>query len=182
METPIRLQPRLSPPSSLLLPDPTMPFLPWEALLLVSRGTVRKMKLSFKGHWPLRVIPRSPLQGETRARDKGGCVGGSPYECPALLGHAPTAGPTPPLQRTQQQPQEALRHRQCERRKRTFLQSEVENKSQKRSSVSWGRLGPDHLCMPECHACHLLAWALLSCSHPQLPFPHLQNGGWGVRM
>lgn len=136
---------------------------------------MRKMKFFFKWHWPLCVIRRSPLQGQNQARDRGGCVGGSPYEGPALLGPAPTAGPTPMLHLPHQLGLTKPGHRQCERRKGTFLQSEVENKSQKGSSVSRQRLEPDHLHVRECYACHLLVWALLSCSHPELPFPHLQN-------
>lgn len=135
METPIRLQPRYSPPSCLLLPDLNVRFLPWEALLLVSRGTVRKMKLVFKGHWPLRVIPRSPLQGETRAQDRGRCVGGSPYECPASLGSTPSRHLTHQHGRTANHRKPDTGNLKGE--KGTLLQSEVENKSHKGSSGSW---------------------------------------------
>lgn len=135
-ETPIRLWQRPPPPFRLLFPDPNVLLLPWEPLLLVSRRTMRKMKFFFKWHWPLCVIRWSSLQGQNRARDRGGCVGGSPYEGPALLGPAPTAGPTPVLHLPHQLGLTKPGHRQCERRKGTFLQSEVGNKSQKGSSVS----------------------------------------------
>lgn len=96
---------------------------------------MRKMKLVFKGHWPLRVIPRSPLQGETRAQDRGRCVGGSPYECPASLGPTPSRHLT--HQHDQLQTTGSLDTGNLKGEKRTLLQSEVENKSQKGSSGSW---------------------------------------------